>query len=59
MKSKKKLYTFSDVLVSTESIGEEKKVFNVRDEPPHFLRGPRFQPALPICKSGPMPTIHI
>ena len=43
VKSKKKVYTSSDVLFSTESIGEEKKkVFIVRDEAPHFLRGPRF-----------------
>ena len=49
VKSKKKKYTrpqFSDVLLSTESVGEEKKkVSIVRDEAPHFLRGPRFQPA--------------
>ena len=46
VKCKKKAYTSSDVLFSTESIGEEKKkVFIVRDEAPHFLRGPRFQPA--------------
>ena len=60
VKSRKKVYTSSDVLFSTESIGEEKKkVLIVRDEVPHFLRGPRFQPAYPICKSGPMLTIHI
>ena len=46
VKSKEKVYTFSDVQFSTENIGEEKKkVFIVRDEVPHFLRGPRFQPA--------------
>ena len=45
-KKKKKVYTSSDVLFSTESIGEEnKKVFIIRDEAPHFIRGPRFQPA--------------
>ena len=44
----------SDVLFCTESIGEEeKKVFIVRDKTPHFLRGPRFQPAKPIGKSRP------
>ena len=26
-------------------VKKEKKVFIVRDETPHFLRGPRFQPA--------------
>ena len=48
VKSKKMvgLYTSSDVLFSTKSIGEEKKkVSIVRNEAPHFLRGPRFQPA--------------
>ena len=32
--------------VFTENIGEdqEKKVFVVRDEAPHFLRGPSFSP---------------
>ena len=46
VKSKKMVHTSSDVLFSTESIGEEKKkVFIVRDEAPHFLRGPRSQPA--------------
>ena len=62
MKSKKKgiANTSSHVLFSTESVGEEKKkVFIVRDEALHFLQGPRFQPAKPIHKSGPMPTIHI
>ena len=45
-KNKKKLYTFLDVLFCTESIIEEKrKVFIVRDEAPHFLRGAWFQPA--------------
>ena len=43
---KKKVYTSSDVQFSSESIGEEEKtVFVVREEPHHFLRGPRFQPA--------------
>ena len=60
VKSKKKVYTSSDVLFASESMGEkEKKVFVVRDEALHFLRGPRFQLAKPIRKSGPMPTIHI
>ena len=46
VKSKKKVHTSSDVLFSTERIGEEKKkVSIVRDEAPHFLRGLRFQPA--------------
>ena len=47
VKSKKKVCTYSDVLFSRESIGEEnKKVLIVRDEAPHrFLRDPRFQPA--------------
>ena len=46
VKSNKKVYTSLDVLFSIESIGEEKKkVFIVRDEAPHFFRGPRFQPA--------------
>ena len=27
------------------SVKRKKKVFIVRDEAPHFLRGPRFQPA--------------
>ena len=46
VKSKKKVCTSSGVLLSTVSIGEEKKkVFIVRDEAPYFLRGPRFQPA--------------
>ena len=50
----------SDVLFSTESIGEEKKtVFIVRDKAHHFLRGSRLQPAKPIHKPGPMPTTHI
>ena len=45
-KNKKKIYTSSYVLFSSESIGEEKKkVFIVHDEASHFLRGPRFQPA--------------
>ena len=56
----KMVFTSSGVLFSTESIGEEeKKVFIVRDEFSYFLRGPRFQPAYAICKSGPMLTIHI
>ena len=43
VKSKKKVYTSSDVLLSNESIGEEgKKGLIVRDEVSHFLRGPRF-----------------
>ena len=51
VKSKNKVYTSSNVLLSTESIGEkENKVFIVCDEAPNFLRGPRFQPAWPICK---------
>ena len=46
VKSKKKVYTPLDVEFSTQSIGEEKyKVFIVRDDASHFLRGPRFQPA--------------
>ena len=55
MKSKEKVYTSSDVLFSTESIGEEKKMsslFVIRCI--IFLRGSRFQPAYPICKSGSM-----
>ena len=49
VKSKKKLYPSSDDLFSIESIGgEKKKVFIVRNEVPHFLRGPRFQSAYPI-----------
>ena len=45
-KSIKMVYTSSDVLFSTESIMKrKKKVFVVLDEAPHFLRGPRFQPA--------------
>ena len=49
VKSKKKIYTSSDVLFSTESVGEEeKKIFLVRDEAPLFLQGPRFQPAWPV-----------
>ena len=60
VKSKKKVYTSSDVLFFTESIGEEKKkVFIVRDEAPHFLRGPMIQPSWRIRKSGPMPATHI
>ena len=44
--SEKKGSMSSDVLFSTENIVEEKKkIFIVRDEAPHFLRGPRFQPA--------------
>ena len=36
------------------------KVLIVRDEATHhFLRDPRFQPAQPMRKSGPMPTTHI
>ena len=43
VKSKKqKVYTSSDVMFSTESIDEKKKVVIVRDEAPHFLRDPRF-----------------
>ena len=46
VKSKKKVYTPSDVLFSSESIGEEKKkIFIVLNEAPHFLRGSKFQPA--------------
>ena len=48
VKSKKKgiAYKSSDVLFSTESIGEEKKkVFIFGDEASCFLRGSRFQPA--------------
>ena len=40
-------------------VKRKKNVFIVRDEVSHFLRGPRFQPAYPTCKSGPMLTIHI
>ena len=36
VKCKETVYTSSDVLFSTESIGEEKKR-SVRDEAPHFL----------------------
>ena len=36
VKCKEKVYTSSDVLFSTESIGEEK-TRSVRDEAPHFL----------------------
>ena len=45
VKSKKKVYTSSDVLFSIQSISEEKKVFIVRYEAFHFLRDPRIQPA--------------
>ena len=39
--------------VFTENTGEEqKKVFVVRDEAPHFLRGPRLQPGWPTRKSS-------
>ena len=31
----------------------QTKVSVVRDKAPHFLRGPRLQPAEPIRKSGP------
>ena len=44
VKSKKKVYTSSDVLFSTKNIGEEKKkIFIIRDEASHFLRSPWFQ----------------
>ena len=62
VKSKKKgiAYTSLDVLFSTKSISEEKKkVLIVRNEAPHFLRGPRFQPAYSIRKSDPMPARNI
>ena len=43
VKSKKKVCTSSDVLFSTESIGEKKKkVLIVRDEHPIFCEGLRF-----------------
>ena len=45
VKSKKKVYTSLDVLFSSESISEEKKILIVRDEAPHFLQNPRFQHA--------------
>ena len=43
-KSKKGLHA-PRCLVFTENIGgEQKKVFVVCDEAPHFFRGPRLQP---------------
>ena len=44
---KKKVFMSADVAFAdvTENIGEDptkKKVFVVRDEAPHFLRGPHF-----------------
>ena len=45
-KRKKKVYIFPDVLFSLNILMEsKKKVFVVRDEALHFLRGPRLQPA--------------
>ena len=45
-KNKTKIYAFLDVLFCTESLSEKKKkVFIVRNEAPHFLQGPWFQPA--------------
>ena len=43
-KSKKKICKSSDVPVFTENIGGEQnqRVFVVRDEAPHFFRGPRL-----------------
>ena len=42
----------ADVVFSLE-ISVKTKVFVVRDEVPHFLRGPRLQPVQPIGKSSP------
>ena len=45
--SKKKRYTRPQTFCFSlkVSVKREKKVFIVCDEVPHFLRGPRFQPA--------------
>ena len=45
VKSKKKVYTSSDVLFSAESIGEEKKGSSLLVMRPPIFSDSRFQPA--------------
>ena len=41
MKTKKKIFMSTDVVFSLKiSAEDQEKVFVVRDEAPHFLRGP-------------------
>ena len=60
VKSKKR-YTrpqmFSFPLKVSVKRKKKSSLFMMRS--PIFLRGPRFQPAYPVCKSCPMLTIHI
>ena len=57
-RAKKKSTRSQNVQFSLKiSMESKKKVFVVRDEVPHFLRGRRLQPAWPVDKSGPDDTI--
>ena len=56
MKTQKKIFMSADVVfllkIDLSVKTKKKNVFVVRDEAPHFLRGPRLQPGLPIDKSS-------